>query len=135
MFCLSQGHESDIIIMCLVRSNRKRQIGFLKERNRLVVGTSRQKRGLYIIGNAEFLKQASPIVWKVYHGISSRSHANVLVAWQQQSFSISQPFIERLEKMGTTVGDAIPIKFEGKQYNCHSPEELQRAASNPGSLR
>jgi len=65
MFCLSQGHESDIIIQCLVRSNRKEQIGFLKEKSRLVVGTSRQKSGLYIIGNAKFLKENSPVLWKV----------------------------------------------------------------------
>jgi len=63
---MAQGHESDIIILCLVRSNRKQQIGFLRERNRLVVGTSRQKRGLYIIGNAKFLKEAS-FLWKVDH--------------------------------------------------------------------
>jgi len=33
------------------------------------------------------------------------------------------------------VGDAIPIKFEGEQYNCHSPEDLWGAACNPESLR
>ena len=48
-----------------MRSNRKKQIGFLKEKNRLVVGTSRQKRGLYIVGNAEFLKETSSFLWKV----------------------------------------------------------------------
>ena len=51
--------------MSLVRSNTRGKIGFLKEKNRLVVGTSRQKRGLYIIGDVDFLKLNSQIVWKV----------------------------------------------------------------------
>jgi len=88
-----------------VRSNHKKQIGFLKEKNRLVVGTSRQKCGLYIIGNAKFLKETSTYLWK--------------------------PFIERLD---ATVGDAIPIKFDGEQHKCHSPKELRRAACHPESL-
>ncbi len=60
-----QGHESDIVILSLVRSNTRKKIGFLSEKNRLVVGTSRQKRALYIIGDAKFLTDNSPVVWKV----------------------------------------------------------------------
>ena len=40
-------------------------LGFLREKNRLVVGTSREKRAFYIIGNAKFLEASSPFLWKV----------------------------------------------------------------------
>ena len=54
-----------MVILSLVRSNPKGKIRFLKERNRLVVGSSRQKSALYIVGNCSFLKKNSPVVWKV----------------------------------------------------------------------
>ncbi|CCU82840.1 DEAD box helicase involved in nonsense mediated decay [Blumeria hordei DH14] len=47
-----QGEENDVIILSLVRSNVKHSIGFLSEKNRMVVALSRAKRGLYIFGNA-----------------------------------------------------------------------------------
>ena len=54
-----------MIILSLVRSNTKGKIGFLSKDNRLVVGTSRQKCALYIVGNHNFLEKSSPRLWKV----------------------------------------------------------------------
>ncbi|KAH8712271.1 P-loop containing nucleoside triphosphate hydrolase protein [Phaeosphaeriaceae sp. PMI808] len=50
-----QGEENDIVILSLVRSNRKHAIGFLSSDNRACVALSRAKRGFYIFGNAELL--------------------------------------------------------------------------------
>ncbi|KAL5117011.1 hypothetical protein ACEQ8H_005097 [Pleosporales sp. CAS-2024a] len=50
-----QGEENDIVILSLVRSNRRHQIGFLSSENRACVALSRAKRGFYIFGNAELL--------------------------------------------------------------------------------
>jgi len=47
-----QGEENDIILLSLVRSNEHLGIGFLDNKNRLVVALSRARRGLYIFGNA-----------------------------------------------------------------------------------
>lgn len=47
-----QGEENDIILLSLVRSNEFLGIGFLENKNRLVVALSRARRGLYIFGNA-----------------------------------------------------------------------------------
>lgn len=44
-----------IILLSLVRSNSKGEIGFLKTSNRICVALSRAKYGLYIIGNANLL--------------------------------------------------------------------------------
>ena len=48
-----QGEECDIILLSLVRSNKKNKIGFLNNFNRVCVAFSRAKIGLYIIGNIE----------------------------------------------------------------------------------
>lgn len=58
-----QGEESDIILLSLVRSNNRRDIGFLASENRIAVVLSRAKFGFYIVANMECLASASPI-WK-----------------------------------------------------------------------
>ena len=50
-----QGEENDIIILSLVRSNAKNNIGYLKISNRVNVGLSRAKHGMFIFGNSDCL--------------------------------------------------------------------------------
>ena len=50
-----QGEECDIILLSLVRSNKKNEIGFLKNFNRVCVAFSRAKIGFYIIGNIDHI--------------------------------------------------------------------------------
>jgi superfamily I DNA and/or RNA helicase len=58
-----QGEESNIILLSLVRSNDRNDIGFLSIENRIAVILTRAKFGFYIVGNMDCLAQASPI-WK-----------------------------------------------------------------------
>lgn len=46
-----QGDENDFIIISLTRSNKRRNIGFLKEIERRCVAQSRAKCGMYFVGN------------------------------------------------------------------------------------
>ncbi|PSN72156.1 P-loop containing nucleoside triphosphate hydrolase protein [Corynespora cassiicola Philippines] len=55
-----QGEENDIVLLSLVRSNQRHNIGFLSVDNRVCVALSRAKRGLYIFGNGELLACESP---------------------------------------------------------------------------
>jgi hypothetical protein len=48
-----QGEEAKVVIVSLVRSNKKQNVGFLKTSNRINVLLSRAKHGMYLIGNAE----------------------------------------------------------------------------------
>ncbi|KAF1915145.1 hypothetical protein BDU57DRAFT_576497 [Ampelomyces quisqualis] len=48
-----QGEEAKVVIVSLVRSNKKRNVGFLKTSNRINVLLSRAKHGMYLIGNTE----------------------------------------------------------------------------------
>ncbi|KAK0105476.1 hypothetical protein ONS96_004862 [Cadophora gregata f. sp. sojae] len=47
-----QGEENDIILLSMVRSNQNMGVGFLDNKNRLVVALSRARRGLYLFGNS-----------------------------------------------------------------------------------
>lgn len=48
-----QGEEAKIIIVSLVRSNDRRNVGFLKTTNRINVLLSRAQHGMYLIGNTD----------------------------------------------------------------------------------
>eukprot|EP00118_Oscarella_pearsei_P021036 m.233770 g.233770 ORF g.233770 m.233770 type:complete len:1538 (+) comp40099_c0_seq4:96-4709(+) len=77
-----QGEENKIIVLSLVRSNKKDTFGFLKEKNRLVVAISRQRSTLIFVGDSRFLKRNND--WK--------------------------RLIEKLESQ-KLVGETIPIKY------------------------
>ncbi|KAI6015013.1 AAA domain-containing protein [Pisolithus orientalis] len=47
-----QGREKDAVIISLVRSNEKREVGFLKEKRRLNVAMTRAKRHLCVVGDS-----------------------------------------------------------------------------------
>ncbi|CAE6437801.1 unnamed protein product, partial [Rhizoctonia solani] len=83
-----QGEEGEIIILSLVRNNGTRfdgeptslqyapgtrsRIGFLKSDNRVNVGLSRAKHGLYMFGNAPELARSS----RMWATVLSELHAN-----------------------------------------------------------
>lgn len=52
-----QGREKDVIILSLVRSNEKFEVGFLKEERRLNVAMTRPRRQLFVVGNIEVLQR------------------------------------------------------------------------------
>ena len=52
-----QGREKDVIILSLVRSNEKFEVGFLKEERRLNVAITRPRRQLVVVGNIEVLQR------------------------------------------------------------------------------
>lgn len=58
-----QGEEAKIVIVSLVRSNKKHNCGFLKTSNRINVLLSRAQHGMYLIGNSETYENAGVDMW------------------------------------------------------------------------
>lgn len=54
-----QGREKEAVIISLVRSNAKRDVGFLKEKRRLNVAMTRAKRHLCIVGDSSTVSHGS----------------------------------------------------------------------------
>ncbi|KAK3062656.1 hypothetical protein LTS18_003615 [Coniosporium uncinatum] len=57
-----QGSEASVVILSLVRCNREKKVGFLRTTNRINVGLSRAKHGMYIFGSAS--TAASVPMWQ-----------------------------------------------------------------------
>ena len=70
-----QGEENEIILLSLVRSNNRGNIGFVKIDNRVCVALSRAKKGLYCIGNMDMIRRKS----KLWQEIVSDMDAQGLV--------------------------------------------------------
>ena len=60
----SQGSESSIVIISLVRSNMNNQIGFLSDVKRMCVSLSRAKNLLYIVGNMHTFEHSNSQKWR-----------------------------------------------------------------------
>ncbi len=60
-----QGEENAIILLSLVRSNSEKNVGFLKEENRVCVALSRARQGFYCIGNFNMLCEKVPLWDKI----------------------------------------------------------------------
>lgn len=60
-----QGEENKVVILSLVRSNDKHQIGFLDVENRVCVALSRAQNGFYMFGNGQILFKVNKIWEKI----------------------------------------------------------------------
>lgn len=54
-----QGREKDAVVISLVRSNDKREVGFLKEKRRLNVAMTRARKQLCIVGDSSTIRHGS----------------------------------------------------------------------------
>ena len=79
-----QGEECDIILLSLVRNNKKNEIGFLRNFNRVCVAFSRAKIGLYIIGNINSITQGE-ILFKRKNkdNLNNKIDEKMLDVWQK----------------------------------------------------
>jgi helicase required for RNAi-mediated heterochromatin assembly 1 len=68
-----QGEENDVVLLSLVRSNDRGNLGFVGVENRACVALSRAKHGFFIFGNADCLVAGSKLWTKVASCMSSNN--------------------------------------------------------------
>ncbi|TFY66820.1 hypothetical protein EVG20_g4274 [Dentipellis fragilis] len=59
-----QGREKEAVIITLVRSNEKREVGFLKEKRRLNVAMTRARRHLCVVGDSSTVQHGGSYLKK-----------------------------------------------------------------------
>ena len=135
-----QGEENDIILLSLVRSNKKESVGFIKTVNRACVALSRAKKGFYCIGNFDLLSKNSDIWSKIVADLKASNsigtalplvcqiHKDEVTAEAAEDFSKKAPdggCLKRCE-VRLECGHACkllchPHDVEHKNYICREP--------------
>ncbi|XP_078092539.1 NFX1-type zinc finger-containing protein 1 isoform X1 [Mustelus asterias] len=143
-----QGEENDIILLSLVRSNKKGNVGFLQIANRVCVALSRAKKGLYCIGNMSILANV-PLWSKIMHTLREKANIghSLLLTCQNhpktmtlvskaEDFSkvpeggCSLPCEYRLDCGHVCTRACHPYDMEHKKFNCLKP--CQKVLCNDG---
>ncbi|KAG0094771.1 NFX1-type zinc finger-containing protein 1, partial [Podila epicladia] len=112
-----QGEENDIILLSLVRSNRNNNIGFLKTSNRVCVGLSRAKKGLYIFGNGKLLLEQSQLWESIIRGLLPSDPNN------QRLGNLGNRIHLRCQNHPDTISEVgLESEFDRVEYGgCHKP--------------
>ncbi|KAA8635550.1 hypothetical protein SMACR_09204 [Sordaria macrospora] len=114
-----QGEQAKVIIISLVRSNKKSKVGFLKLKNRINVLLSRVQHGMYLIGNAATFPAVD--MWKdVYRQISARKAAG-------PSIPLCCPRHPKTLIHCTSPEDFVRHKCQGTCWLCRSHDEEECA--------
>ena len=68
-----RGREKSVIILSLVRSNPKAEVGFLAESRRINVSVTRARRSCIIIGDSRTLRSDSSLdsLWRYCHQLNT----------------------------------------------------------------
>ncbi|WPJ66294.1 hypothetical protein SMAC4_09204 [Sordaria macrospora] len=133
-----QGEQAKVIIISLVRSNKKSKVGFLKLKNRINVLLSRVQHGMYLIGNAATFPAVD--MWKdVYRQISARKAAGPSIPLccprhPKTLIHCTSPedFVRVSPEGGCTLAcvDRLPVCDHPCPNKCHS-EMLHKAVICP----
>ncbi|KAJ9461569.1 Regulator of nonsense transcripts 1-like protein [Diplonema papillatum] len=107
-----QGREFDVVILSCVRSNKDRDIGFLRDLPRMCVSLSRAREALYIVGDAKTLT-CNPN-WKMVH--------NYITAPNKDKYQLD-----------AAIGDTSVVREGGIVPDHIVPRSRPQAQSNAGN--
>ncbi|CAM1501438.1 Fc.00g034220.m01.CDS01 [Cosmosporella sp. VM-42] len=124
-----QGEEAKVIVICLVRSNRQANCGFLQTFNRINVLLSRAQHGMYIIGNADTYKSV-PMWADVTSMLAARGNLGMKLELQcarhpKTPILVSQP--DHFVQFSPESGCNLPVCFR-----CNTREEGKVTKQNHG---
>jgi hypothetical protein len=122
-----QGSEKEIIILSMVRSNLRGELGFVSDWRRLNVAVTRAKRLLVVVGNMQTLSQSA--LWRDFFGF----HKDLKVfQWNQRGLGALSPEPEKLLKTAREIAErrgVQPLPLRGDY-----PEDKDFAKAEKGEL-
>ncbi|CAM4581695.1 unnamed protein product [Leuciscus chuanchicus] len=125
-----QGREKEAVVLSMVRSNRKGEVGFLAEDRRINVAVTRARRQLAVVcdtqtvRNHDFLKSLVDYM---------SEHGELHTAFEYLEDCVPQNYIRDEKDKQTNAKDAISIKQKPKNQGKKSEQEYKKSANNKSS--
>ncbi|XP_069480230.1 DNA-binding protein SMUBP-2 [Ambystoma mexicanum] len=124
-----QGREKEAVLISLVRSNKKGDVGFLSEDRRINVAVTRARRHLALICDSRTVsshKFLKTLVNYMTENGEVRTAFEYLDDIVPENYSLSQNTCGQAESPTTTSDSAKP-KSNGQHSGCQKPKEFQKA--------
>ncbi|XP_030621793.1 DNA-binding protein SMUBP-2 [Chanos chanos] len=131
-----QGREKEAVVLSLVRSNRKGEVGFLAEDRRINVAVTRARRQIVVVcdsqtvRNHEFLKSLVDYI---------SEHGEVRTAFEYLDDLVPQNYTREHKDKQTEVKDSStkqkPKKQEGKKHESEQKKSSESKAKGGGAAR
>ena len=118
-----QGREKEIIILSLVRSNQKNQVGFLSDKRRLNVAITRPRRMLIVIGDIDTITNGNEnenLFLKHFGEYCNDNATNVNIIGSLMEYNE----FEELQNMC--------VEVKKKEKNEDKKEEKEKSSGNKG---
>ncbi|KAG1944906.1 DNA-binding protein SMUBP-2 [Pimephales promelas] len=125
-----QGREKEAVVLSLVRSNRKGEVGFLAEDRRINVAVTRARRQLAVVcdtqtvRNHDFLKSLVDYM---------SEHGELHTAFEYLEDCVPQNYIRDEKDKQTNAKDSISVKQKPKNQGKKSEQEYKKSGNNKSS--
>uniref|UniRef100_A0A671NPE6 DNA helicase n=1 Tax=Sinocyclocheilus anshuiensis TaxID=1608454 RepID=A0A671NPE6_9TELE len=122
-----QGREKEAVVLSLVRSNRKGEVGFLAEDRRINVAVTRARRQLVVVCDSQTVRKHDFLKSLVDY---MSEHGEVRTAFEYLEDCVAQNYIRDEKDKQTNSKDAASAKQKPKNQGKKTEQEQKKSADN-----
>uniref|UniRef100_A0A673MUY0 DNA helicase n=1 Tax=Sinocyclocheilus rhinocerous TaxID=307959 RepID=A0A673MUY0_9TELE len=122
-----QGREKEAVVLSLVRSNRKGEVGFLAEDRRINVAVTRARRQLVVVCDSQTVRKHDFLKSLVDY---MSEHGEVRTAFEYLEDCVAQNYIRDEKDKQTNSKDAASAKQKPKNQGMKTEKEQKKSADN-----
>uniref|UniRef100_A0A672MMP9 DNA-binding protein SMUBP-2 n=1 Tax=Sinocyclocheilus grahami TaxID=75366 RepID=A0A672MMP9_SINGR len=122
-----QGREKEAVVLSLVRSNRKGEVGFLAEDRRINVAVTRARRQLVVVCDSQTVRKHDFLKSLVDY---MSEHGEVRTAFEYLEDCVAQNYIRDEKEKRTNSNDAASAKQKPKNQGNKTEQEQKNRRNN-----
>ncbi|XP_026118827.1 DNA-binding protein SMUBP-2 [Carassius auratus] len=122
-----QGREKEAVVLSLVRSNRKGEVGFLAEDRRINVAVTRARRQLVVVCDSQTVRKHDFLKTLVDY---MSEHGEVHTAFEYLEDCVAQNYTRDEKDKQTNSKDAASAKQKPKNQGKKTEQEPKKSANN-----
>uniref|UniRef100_A0A671SUM4 DNA helicase n=1 Tax=Sinocyclocheilus anshuiensis TaxID=1608454 RepID=A0A671SUM4_9TELE len=122
-----QGREKEAVVLSLVRSNRKGEVGFLAEDRRINVAVTRARRQLVVVCDSQTVRNHDFLKSLVDY---MSEHGEVRTAFEYLEDCVAQNYIRDEKDKQINSKNAVSTKQKSKNQGKKTEQEQKKSANN-----